>query len=161
MILKKKKKERERDFLTPDFFIRAFCRWWEWNNGKCWIYYAEITASVTDILLCVTLDWCKQHVVAGWGRASFIYSSGLQLKIIFMNRLGVRSKYPKMAKNVNRCFLKPNMTPVIVLFCPPPRDIQLTVAQEWRNQSVFALKKLELHNFWIKKILKLINRLSK
>ena len=41
------------------------------------------------------------------------------------------------------------MTPLNVLFCPQPKDIQVTVTEEERNQKIFTFKKLESNLFYV------------
>ena len=58
-------------------------------------------------------------------------------------------------------FPKPKTTSSNVLFCPQPKDNQLIVIEEERNQKIFTFKKLETENFdfFFKKVLKPIDRL--
>ena len=41
------------------------------------------------------------------------------------------------------CFPKPRMSSTIVLRCPQPTNIQLTVREEERNEELFIFKSLE------------------
>lgn len=51
-------------------------------------------------------------------------------------------------KNSEMCRLVfPEMMSSDVSFCPQPKDIQLTVAEEWRDRNMLKFKKLESDNF--------------
>ena len=50
-------------------------------------------------------------------------------------------------ENIGQCLSQAKLTSSYILFCPQPKDTQLTVSQEERNQNICTLKKLESEIF--------------